>query len=69
MYTYKRLDNVAVIVGPVYSYSTRYEKTEHGERGIRVTLFRVDINGRGAFHAPTKDLCRDWLIRCGYRPG
>jgi hypothetical protein len=60
METYQRFRHTAVIDGPVVGAST------HGQ--VRVSLFRVVISGRIAYHAPSRDLCRDWLVRHGFRP-
>jgi hypothetical protein len=70
MNTYQQLqlNAEAIISGPVHSFSTRYKLTKEGVRGLRVTLYRVDINGHPAYHAPSKALCHEWLVRHGFWP-
>ena len=66
---------IAVIDGPLYYYSTRYWGEEEIKnevhlyaRGVRVRMFRVQIQCHYVFAAPTKSVCQDWLYRQGYFP-
>lgn len=60
MQTYIRDRHVAVVDGPFRSRSTHL--------GIQVSLYRVTIKGQTVFSSPSRALCRDWLVRQGYRP-
>lgn len=61
MGAYKRNRHTATIEGPVNGFSTR--------GSLRTTLYVVMIDGKRAFHAASRDVCKDWLIRQGFRPG
>jgi len=77
---YQRDGRIAVISEPLYYLSTRYygyeEVSRPGReplvrtwtRGIKVRIFHVRITDQIVFSAPTRDLCRDWLVRQGYFP-
>ena len=68
MYMYKRDRHTAVVDGPLYAFSTHYERTSDGERGIRVRLFRVLVDGQAVYHAPIRQLCQQWLVLHRYFP-
>jgi hypothetical protein len=57
---FQKQDTLAFIAGPILVRSTHL--------GLRMELFQVWVGGKVAFHAPSQETCREWLVRQGYFP-